>query len=231
MPPTNFTACTGIPITYDAINSAGFSSPTHGSAFMALMNTTSAETMLCSPLTIGANYEFYIDLCKSGSTFFPGKPILNIWGGDDICNKKELLWSGVPISNIVFTPYYVSFVPTDTHTYILFEGALGGGPDPFLALDNINNGTTSAFTNQNSDSEYFSIYPNPTIGLLKIQGYKEDIESIELYDIRGNRIRRYLLNRNFREEELDISFLDQGIYFLKAVSDYNSYMKKIVLLK
>jgi hypothetical protein len=71
----------------------------------------------------------------------------------------------------------------------------------------------------------FRIFPNPTEGLLNIQS-NSTIDSIEVSDIRG----RKLLTKRFSKTdvEIDLSALENGIYFIKIQSGNSTETKKII---
>lgn len=74
--------------------------------------------------------------------------------------------------------------------------------------------------------ENIEIYPNPTVDKIFINS--NDILSnqinIELFDIRGNKILAQCISVNY----LDLTFLDDGIYFLKIIADDNITTKRII---
>jgi hypothetical protein len=78
--------------------------------------------------------------------------------------------------------------------------------------------------------EYFiRISPNPTHGRITLVTVENEcLTQLILYNLNGREIKRFELNNT--RIELDISFLQSGIYFLKALSDKNSAIYKIVKL-
>ena len=70
-----------------------------------------------------------------------------------------------------------------------------------------------------------NLYPNPTNGIIKLHGM-ENIMEIYLLDYNG--IKRKL---HFTNNEIDITDIHQGVYFIEVVDDnYNRQFKKIVKL-
>ncbi len=60
------------------------------------------------------------------------------------------------------------------------------------------------------------IYPNPTMGELRIENVKGEINDIEIFDIMGRKV--YLSTRSFVDSStitIDVSYLPSGVYFLK----------------
>lgn len=73
----------------------------------------------------------------------------------------------------------------------------------------------------------FNIYPNPASNKIYFQS-KNQIESIEIFDLEGKLI--YKNKLNLESNELDISNLISGTYILKITSKGQSLTKKIVKL-
>ena len=68
------------------------------------------------------------------------------------------------------------------------------------------------------------LYPNPTTDLLFIDSEFDVIEQLTIYDNTG----RQVLNMAPEGNSIDVSFLPQGLYFLKiTVDDANSIQKFI----
>nr|MBX2829324.1 T9SS type A sorting domain-containing protein [Flavobacteriaceae bacterium] len=78
----------------------------------------------------------------------------------------------------------------------------------------------------NLESEVL-LYPNPVNDQLNIFSMKSYIESIEVYDIRGRRMRQ-----DIEEEKnscaLNISNLETAVYFVRVVTETGSITKKII---
>jgi hypothetical protein len=64
-----------------------------------------------------------------------------------------------------------------------------------------------------NDFERFLVYPNPTTGVLTVQ-LKTAIVQIEIYNILGQ-----LIKSNTNQNTIDISSVDQGIYFVKMMDE------------
>lgn len=76
------------------------------------------------------------------------------------------------------------------------------------------------FNNQEKD---FIIYPNPTSGVLNIDIPNNHIEKVILYNIHG----KYL--KNFNKNNIDLSNLNSGIYFIKIFTSSNSVINSKVI--
>jgi Zn-dependent metalloprotease len=73
-----------------------------------------------------------------------------------------------------------------------------------------------------------SIYPNPTSGRVSISGSFK-IEKIKVIDNMGKEIRTYTYGTGNNFEELDLSDITNGMYFLQIICGNSTVTKKIVL--
>jgi hypothetical protein len=80
--------------------------------------------------------------------------------------------------------------------------------------------TVSGITNsQNEDIKRF-IYPNPTRNILFIQ---DGFETLKIYDISGVEISTFQNN-----EQINLAFLPEGVYFLNIIQENKAYSTKLV---
>lgn len=79
----------------------------------------------------------------------------------------------------------------------------------------------------NSQNNY--IYPNPTNGYITIN--IKDIESIDIYNINGNKQLYKCLTKTNDSTELDLSNLPNGYYFARIKSKIGLYFEKFVIIE
>jgi len=68
------------------------------------------------------------------------------------------------------------------------------------------------------------LVPNPTTGALTITNYELRIESIEVFDIYGRKQNA----ESRKENEIDISGLPAGFYFVKITTENGKVTKKVI---
>lgn len=86
--------------------------------------------------------------------------------------------------------------------------------------------TISNLTNVIShESQTFSISPNPTSGLLKINGELDKLSSILVYNSHG----KLILETKQASKEIDLSHLSKGMYFISLHVNSQFYSEKIIL--
>jgi hypothetical protein len=69
-----------------------------------------------------------------------------------------------------------------------------------------------------------NIYPNPTTGELKVTSNGLRITSVEIFDVLGRKQKA----ESKKENEIDISHLPDGVYFVKITIEQETVIKKIV---
>ncbi|HMG16360.1 MAG TPA: T9SS type A sorting domain-containing protein, partial [Saprospiraceae bacterium] len=72
-------------------------------------------------------------------------------------------------------------------------------------------------THSVNTDQLFVLYPNPTQDILHVQS-NENIESLEVYTIMGQQT----IANQLYTDNVDISRLNPGMYFLKIKSEFNS---------
>jgi hypothetical protein len=70
------------------------------------------------------------------------------------------------------------------------------------------------------------IYPNPTKGELRIENGELRIEKVEIYDILGKKLSTF--NFQLSTNQIDISQLPKGIYFVKLKTDKGELTRKVI---
>ncbi|MDR2653563.1 MAG: C10 family peptidase [Prevotellaceae bacterium] len=73
-----------------------------------------------------------------------------------------------------------------------------------------------------------SIYPNPTAGIVNIASNSMEIRSIDVFDISGKILKS---NVDFAENILNLSYLSNGIYFIKIQTLSEQTTHKIIIQK
>ena len=80
---------------------------------------------------------------------------------------------------------------------------------------------------QNNIDNFITIFPNPTTGGLRIQEFKcSRVQRVEVYDIYG---RKQSYVSSVTCNEIDISHLRAGVYFVKIETDAGEVVKKVVI--
>ena len=84
------------------------------------------------------------------------------------------------------------------------------------------------WNNSSINDDKLIVYPNPSNGLFTIQNAK-NIESVTITDISG----KVVLNKQFADNQsvIDISYLENGIYFLQISIEKISKTYRIILNK
>ncbi len=72
-----------------------------------------------------------------------------------------------------------------------------------------------------------AVYPNPATDILNIVSEGANINSVEVYDLRGRRVSSFIDNKQ-DYVALDVSSFNTGVYFVKINTDAGEVTKKII---
>lgn len=82
------------------------------------------------------------------------------------------------------------------------------------------------------EEELLSVYPNPSQGIITLKNLKKENYQISVQDMNG---RNCLMSKNtigaFASKELDLSHLENGIYFIQVANNHQSKTYQITILK
>ncbi|RLD83184.1 MAG: hypothetical protein DRJ10_03990, partial [Bacteroidetes bacterium] len=91
--------------------------------------------------------------------------------------------------------------------------------DDYIEVDHITGISTI-------DKDGIKLFPNPTTGKLFIEGVEG--ANIKVYNITGKVVASY---SDFSDKSIDLSGLENGVYFIDIVTDNNTITKKVSLIK
>jgi len=130
-------------------------------------------------------------------------------------------FSGPGVSGTNFNPLNAG-TATHTITYSVTQNGCTGSSTSTITVD-----ACSAL--EDAENMPIIIYPNPTNGLLKIEGMSSDMRTIELIDAGGRVVYKWNVNGN--SMQLDLSKFSTGNYNLKISSMDKVILKKIQIKK
>ena len=141
-------------------------------------------------------------------------------------SQTTQLWANAALNNPTFTQFTATFTPSTSGIYYFGWNDISTAQAvATMRIDSINFSSVLS-TNEFSESN-FTVYPNPTKGLIDISNDTDaSISSVELSDINGRVVKRFSLGEN--ESQINISEISQGIYLMKIISDKEIVTKKIV---
>jgi hypothetical protein len=110
----------------------------------------------------------------------------------------------------------------DTYKFQLLCGDQIG----YYYFDNFN---VTIIDNNMSANENFNkdiyVFPNPTTDLINIKYKSQSSINFDIYSINGKLIKSYL---SYRDNQLDLNFLDKGIYFFQFYVGNSKIINKII---
>ena len=192
----------------------------------------------------------FLDTITDSYTFFYGEPTQRFF----LINDDKLLISGeegatgsLIITSSVFWRVIIS--ETDKEWLAATRRGLNDGTIIFTALsdnmtgekrtadveilegDNVHTVRVTQGTHIGIDewdiAAQFSVYPNPTTGMLQVTSYELQVIGIEIFDIYGKNLTPHTLHLS-PQTSIDISDLTSGIYFVQIQTEKGIVTKKIV---
>ena len=89
--------------------------------------------------------------------------------------------------------------------------------------------TISTFDLDNP-SPQLSVFPNPTNDILNVMfGNNKDVGVLLLHDILGREVRRFFIEKNKKQIQINVNDMERGIYFLIFKIENQQVFKKIVV--
>lgn len=96
--------------------------------------------------------------------------------------------------------------------------------DDFIRLDTTVSTTTIADLDESSN-DLFKVYPNPTTDIFHVDISDGKILKAQVFDVYGKLVE---LNFNYLLQNINISNLDNGAYFLRIKTESNTYVRKFL---
>ncbi len=76
----------------------------------------------------------------------------------------------------------------------------------------------------------FSIYPNPTSGIVNLRSENEiSVESAKVYSVQGNLVKSFSAEELQLSNQLNVSELSSGVYFLQLQSGKSELVRKLIV--
>jgi hypothetical protein len=138
-------------------------------------------------------------------------------------DSNFLLFNSLYISNIPCGALTLSDLNNDGFKDIAIAGGLYG-------LIILYNDFNHISVNENNLFEIISLYPNPSPGKIFFTSSKIESLRIDVFDEKSEFITS-LKTEKLNHSELDLSFLKNGIYFLKIYCGKFQYYKRVIILR
>ena len=73
------------------------------------------------------------------------------------------------------------------------------------------------------------LYPNPSTDNITIRSLEEPLQEILITDLQGKRIQQMKLTNFNESQQVDISTLAKGVYFVTILSNQNKVVKRLIV--
>jgi hypothetical protein len=199
---TNLTATTGIVVVSPTTNT----SYTVSANASGCANTVSAVSMVVvNPLPTVAIVNTQKQIClQQVSVTLIGSPT----GG---------VFSGTAVNGSIFTPNVVGSYSV-VYSYTNSNNCSNNKTEVFIVQSCLGN-------SENLQFNKWSIFPNPAFSKLTIKGLNSEVKQIELFDVYGHVV--FKTNEIQENNEIDIRFLPQGVYFVLLNGSLNGAQRFI----
>ena len=79
----------------------------------------------------------------------------------------------------------------------------------------------------------FKVFPNPASSVIRIQSSVLSLQSsiLEIYDLHGRKLIEKLISPGLEGIDIDVSRLENGIYFCQLLSKQYSGIQKLIIQK
>lgn len=137
------------------------------------------------------------------------------------CNLQESIEFNTKYFSIYFQNNNPPSLPKHPFTYFMNQN---GQIKTLIIRNNINDSASYSYDPlaiNDLNLSSFSIYPNPTKNILNIQS-KTSVENLKIYNTQG------VLIKEFFSNEIDVSGLISGMYFIKVAINGNIGTKKFI---
>jgi len=145
-----------------------------------------------------------------------------------ISEYDDAIFLGVTdsVENIEWSNFEAEITPQDTINFIVFSTEKVSFCRQYIFVDDIFLELDISSNIEEFSTTQFDVYPNPFQSSIQLDFEKEEtIISLEIYNELGQRV---FVTNGFKDE-VDVSYLSVGIYFLKATDEVGDiFTKKIV---
>lgn len=127
-----------------------------------------------------------------------------------------------------------SFVGTDpagTWTLSIYDGVSGNTGMLYAWGINLIYAPNMGMENELAEGISFEIFPNPAKNKFKVRSSMFEVDQcrIELYDLNGRKLLQQNIQEGNENMEVDINWLESGIYFCKVSTEKYTTTKKIII--
>jgi predicted esterase len=153
-------------------------------------------------------------------------------GGAELATSEDPILNPLSITDCIFNPdqtewdyYEIDLTPYIASSDIIFKfsytSALGGS----IYIDDFKVNTEPLNLVENKE-EMLSLYPNPAVNYLKIEGFEEENATVTIYDVQGKMVLKTEISKN--NNQIDIQYLSKGYYQVELISGNTKMTQKFI---
>jgi hypothetical protein len=88
---------------------------------------------------------------------------------------------------------------------------------------------TASYISENTYQNDLIIYPNPTTGKIQIESSNLKVQSLDIYDMKGQLVKQFPNLKSQIPNEIDVSSFPKGLYLFQVRNENNIYNRKILI--
>jgi len=88
---------------------------------------------------------------------------------------------------------------------------------------------TASYVSENTFQNGLIIYPNPTTGKIQIESSNLKVQSLDIYDMKGQLVKQFPNLQSQIPNEIDVSSFPNGLYLFQFRTGKNIYNRKILI--
>jgi hypothetical protein len=179
-----------------------------------------------------SEYKFYYQYRPNGNDIAECRVALTSAGtlvaGGAFTTSVATGSSGWQQASVNFT--YVSGLTPDTLWVLYSSSSLDNKPKAgsVLWIDDVSVVLSTGVEEMLGDENNIEVFPNPSNGLFSIKHQNNQPETIEIFNLIGEKIYSTTNNKDVTTD-IDISHSPKGIYFVKVYDGENNHIEKIVV--
>ncbi|MFV8225926.1 M4 family metallopeptidase [Christiangramia aquimixticola] len=100
-----------------------------------------------------------------------------------------------------------------------------------MSQRNQSKGSKTVTTSEDRETKSFDLYPNPAVNTINVEIEDDTINTIEIYNMNGQKMNRQNFGQSLSKVKVDISRLIQGMYILKVYTGSGDVLNKQFMKK
>lgn len=145
------------------------------------------------------------------------------YGGVYMSNDGGNSWVTITTGMPYFNAFSLAITSTDIYA-LMWEAT----PAPSTALWKQSLSEVVGI-NEINNSNQLTIYPNPSTGKFRLKNSELKVQNLKIYNSFGENVFQFSGNYQPLEDEIDLSSLPKGVYFVNVYDEHTLFDKRIII--